>query len=773
MRVEGKMIMEQKKMERVELQLHTTMSNEISLIRPKDVVMGAMRHGMKAIAVTDLNSVQNFYEIARCQKEWDNDLKVIYGAELVHNDAATTVLVKNQEGLKPLYKLISGKTITAQERQHLLFGVHDPKLMRELDMAGYEGNSEELCRLVEDYDYIELRTGDGRTHQVLNQRLYHLGKKLGKPVVAVGNCHYLSPEDKIAKDMLDEVRNHWSNQDETYLRSTEEMLEQYAYLGKEAAYEVVVINTNKLADEVAFVDPTANSSKRFLLPNAAAEVRRICEEKLQKLYGDQPQIRTRLEQELALCNAEAVSMYLLCHKIVKHIQERGGLIGERGTVGSTLIAYLLDIADTNPLSAHYRCLDCKYTENAQADSGFDLPKKVCPHCGKLMIGDGHNIPFETCLGVNGEVKLDIDLNFSNVMRLEAKRFLTEYLGEDRIARAGTIATYSERIAQAYLQVYEDMTGCKLPDSEREEIVDKIIGIKRCEGKHPGGFMLLPEGVEWEDITPLRSDEDELCSYATHMGYLAICDAIPKLDLLSATYYALLEALFQVTDTKPEDIDYQDPAVYALFRNQDTCGIPEFFSQFTKELLTMPDDLHFSDLVKISGMAHGTNAWNENGAELMKAHPFRELISVRDDVFLTLRSNGVDRETAYTAMKWTRMGRLRHDMPKNKELIEKLHQAGVPEWYLESMKKVRYLFPKSHAVHYVKLGYMTAWFKVHYPEAFYTVTLEQMHTEQYEDMSNEDLEDLLKTKTSDFNTYGEREAVHFLLEARQRGYTTGD
>ena len=292
-----------------------------------------------------------------------------------------------------------------------------------------------------------------------------------------------------------------------------------------------------------------------------------------------------------------------------------------------------------------------------------------------------------------------------------------------------------------------------------------------DGAHPVGIMLLPEGMEWEDVTPVRPSDDEACPVTTHFEYYWIEEAVPKLDVLSVSYYDQLRDLFAVTSVKPEDIDFCDPKVYELFRNRDTCGVPEFSGQFTQELLTKLDVISFNNLVKVCGMAHGTNVWRENGEKLAQDHPFRELISVRDDVFLTLRQYGIDSKTAYKAMTATRKGVLKHDYPKNKELLEQLSKAGVPQWYLESMQKVWYLFPKAHAVHYVKLGYMMAWFKVYYPEAFYKVVLKHTKTAKYRDFSNGELEKLLEgLDTEDYCQMKQWETIALLLEARRRDRT---
>lgn len=750
--------MNMERYEKAELRLHTTLSDDISLITPKDAVQEAVRRGLKAIAITDRNSVQSFYEIAWCREKYGKALKVIYGAELCGTSGVTaTVLVKDQEGLKPLYKLISGKTITLEERGHLLFGANEQSALYQAVCD--DADPEVLRRLAADYDYIELSLSQDRA---LNQCLYNMGKALGKPVVAVGNCHYLNANQRIGKAVLDQVRRHCINAEETHLRTTEEMLEQYMYLGEKAAYEVVVTNPNKIADSIDQIDPSRGGYPTFTLPDAEATVRQLCEEKLQTLYGSNPRVLERLEQELA-CIGQNTSMFLLCHKIVQHVKEKGALTGIRGTAGSTLVAWLLGFSDVNPLPAHYHCPVCQYTEFAEADSGFDLPEKACSYCGKPMVGDGHNIPFEACLGLDGEGYCGIDLNMTDSMRNEAKRFLAELLGIDRLAVAGTISTYSQRVAESHVRSYVEQTGDEVWG---EWITDLITGVKRCDGTHPVGIMLLPEGMEWEDVTPVHPSDDEVCRIATHLEFYNLEDAIPKLNILSFSLYDRLRELFDVTGTEQADIDYRDPKVYALFRNLDTCGVPEFASQFAQDLLDDRDEICFSDLIKICGMAHGTNVWHENGEILAQAHPFRELIGNRDDVFLTLRQYGIERETAFAAMTATRKGTL----SRYEALIDDLAAAGIPRWYLESMRKVKYLFPKAHSVHYCKLAYMAAWFKMYYPEAFYKVTLKHTYTVPYETCSIPELEALLDAMDPyDCSQSREWETVSFLLDAYRQGY----
>ena len=758
--------MNKKNMQRSELQLHTIASENVSVLTPREVIEEAVNRGMKAVAITDRNSVQCFYSMEWLVQKHEKDIKVIYGVELPRASGDNvTVLVKDQAGLKPLYKLVSGKVISEEERKHLLFGAHDPSNLHQAVQDG--SGAKTLSQLAAEYDYIELRVkGNSPEDCELNRQLYTLGKKLGKPVVAVGNCKYLHTGHRICTDIIEYVRYGSTDVRELPLRTTEEMLEYYAYMGEEAALEVVVAAPNRIADSIDQVYPSKGHHSAFSLPNADKTVRKICEDNLRSICGEHPLIRDRFEQELA-CLGSHASLFLVTYKIIEHLQEKGALTGIRGTAGSSLIAYLLGFSAINPLPAHYFCPSCKHLEFAEAESGYDLQKKNCPHCGKPMISDGQNIPFETYMDNGDDFYADISLNMSNDMRVEAKRFLSELLGKDRLAAAGITISSTQKSATGYVRAYSEKMNGNFDEVVCKWLANKITGVKRGDGYRPGGIVLLPEGMEWEDVTPVRPNDDEICEVVTHMEYYSLEGLLPKIDLLSFSNYARLQDLFEVTGAKPSDVDYHDPKILDLFRNVSTGGVPGFSDKFTQNLLGKLETISFSDLVKVCSMAHSTNAWNENGEYLLQEHPFGTLIGNRDDVFLTLRQYGVDRPTACKAMKYTRMGKMQSDMASVNELVEKLQQFGVPKWYIDSMKKVRYLVPKAHAAHYAKLGYMIAWFKVYYPDAFYQVSMKHLDAEQYMSYNNDELTDLLKDL--DVIDYREWEVITFLIDARQNGY----
>ena len=756
--------------ERVELQLHTGMSDDISVISPKQAVIAAEEKGYKAIAITDKNSVQSFYDVAWFQKKYAPNLKVIYGAILQAEGEMRTVLVKEQPGIKALYRLVSGKPITAQQRKSLLFGAHEGGKLHQAALSG-----EVSPTLAEGYDYIELYTDHQEPkYQAANRRLWALGTAAGIPVVAVSGCCYIEPWDGIGKVIVEEQKYGSSPAQARHLKSTVELLTECAYLGQETARAVVVDNPQMISDSIAHIAISPGDIPPFALPHGQERVAQIARENLESLYGKEPpeQFRQRLETELSLLEHNA-SMFLLCHEIAKEIHSKGTLTGFRGPVGATLLAYLLDISDLNPLPVHYHCPACHYVEFTQGDSGFDLPHKTCPHCGKTMQGDGHNIPFETAMGHDGQQKIFVDLNVPRRLQTDTMVFVKNLVGEDRVIHAGTINTYSNRIAQTWVQDYVQKHDPEFYPEEADQIAEQITNVKCGEGIHPGGLMLLPEGMEWEDVTPVRTWDDSRFGIpgATHMEYFPIMDQLDKVDVLGHDIPERLKNLFSATGTKPEDVDYHDPAVYALFEKLDTCGLPEFADAFSKRLLELLKHIQFSDLVRITGMAHGTRVWRENGEEYFFAgHPFRELIGDRDDIFLTLRRYGIDSKNAFAIMTAVRKGRFREPTPKNLEWVEMLRQAGVPRWYIQSMQKICYLFPKAHGAHYTKMAVTAAWFKVYHPEAFYKVTLESMGAEQYRSCSNEELEARLTSiSEDDHSRRQEQQTLSLLLEARQRGF----
>ena len=465
----------------------------------------------------------------------------------------------------------------------------------------------------------------------------------------------------------------------------------------------------------------------FTIPGAYADLKHICKDKLHALYGTKPPISfvERLDEELSLVDRENLSsMYMLLHHLSVHLQESGGRIGIRGTFGSALISFLLGITDINPLPAHYRCPNCGYVKFSSKDSGYELLPQNCPRCDAALLGDGHNIPYETCSAlVQGKQVETVDINVSASAWEKAVGFLVEFLGEERIACAS-------------------------------------------EWNNPVCFMLLPEGMKFEDVTPITELTPPVCGVRkqTALPGYELTPTLLRVILLPHNDYDRIRWLHRLTGTKPEDIDYSDPNIYKLFQNLDTCGIPDFSTDCSKEILQKHKDMQFSDLIRVSGMTCGSDVWENNGEHLLQNHSFRDLISTRDDVFLTLRKHGITSRTAQTVMESVRKGKFCEDTEQNHKMTQQLLRAGLPAWYVESMQKIHYLFPKAHAAHYAKIAATLAWFKVCYPKAFYHVSLASMKAGDLLQYSDEVLREKRKTLACEESNL---EVIDLLLEARRR------
>lgn len=719
--------------ERVELHLHTSSSEDVSFITPKDVIETAVKMGHKAVAVTCRNSVQDFPELEACQRKYGKDIKIIYGAEVFYlkDDTAygIALLAKNKAGLKGLYRILSSLrkwgsrmvvdwNLIAAHRKNLLCGAMT-WVASELDGPLEKLRYDDLSL----FDYIAISPMEYSmvSEQVWHRQLYSIAKKHQIPVVAVGNCHYITARDSICKKLIERIRFGYADDTLYHFRTTGEMLREFSYLGKEAAYEVVVTNPNLIAQNIEWVYPIEGPYPKFTLPHAIESVRELCDKKLYLLYAENipAEVTKRLEAEFAMLQEEEhASIYLLAHHIADYLHDKGVCFGVRGTVGSTLIAYLLGISDTNPLPAHYCCPHCAHREfHVSAVSGYDLPRKPCPKCGAVMYGDGHNIPYEADMGVlPGDRQPLLALNIPDELRSDVLEFIKQLLGENHVAYAGALGRIRKYLADAYIEVYRDAHG-EISIEEEARIAEKLCTVKNSEGMHPGGIVLLPEGMEFEDITPIRKLNEPIHSMdqVTHMNFYDISAVIPKIDVISHEDYSRLTALFIATNTTPEDINYNDPKIYSMLCQSDTAGLVDFSSPLAKSLVGRILPRSFSELVKISGMLHGAGAWQDNGDRFLEEHPFGALIGDRDDIFQTLQNHGIDRETAYAVTEAVGKGRVNFE--ENRALMQSLSHTDIPEWYIESMKKIRYLFPKAHLAAYCKLSVALAWFKLYYPQEF--------------------------------------------------------
>ena len=471
------------------------------------------------------------------------------------------------------------------------------------------------------------------------------------------------------------------------------------------------------------------SYPKFTLPGADEDLVRICKERIRFLYGINPPylVMERLNAELAMMKGtNHSSVYMLAHHLTKHLHQKGYRTLMRGTFGSVLVSFLLEITEENPLPAHYHCPNCKYTQwIPEAASGYDLPAEICPYCGRELYGDGHDLPYEICMGlVPGAQEPYVEMNLTPAAKETAVCYLVQLLGEDRVARA-------------------------------------------CEWNNPVCFLLLPEGMKFEDVTPLTMLDPPVYGVRKQTvlpGY-ELSSVLQKVLILPLGIYDCISELHRLTNTKPEDVRYNDPNVYRLFRELDTLGIPEFSSGAGKEILGRLGEVRFSDLVRISGMIHGTDVWYGNGENLLAEHPFHALIGDRNDIFLTLQKYGVGRETAYMVAETVRKGKFGIRSEENARLEKKLSSAGVPQWYIDSMKRITYLFCKSQLIAFVKLYFSFAWFKFYYPEQFYNVTLRNLSAKEILHDSNEDLKQIIEVYVNDGDDPPEE--IMLLLEARRR------
>lgn len=718
---------------RNELHLHTKLSDDVSVIGVREIFEKTQKLGLKSIAFTNLNNVQDFPEAMRCAKKYEN-IKVVYGAEVQYKPDADspiyhlTLLAKNQAGIKELYKVISSigeenlidLTVLKENRKNLLVG-----------SCGPQGELYDL--IIKDkvpyavtafYDYFEIFPNKDILESETNKKIFYLGEELGVPVVAVSNGHCIEKTDKVCLDIVSLAQGkEVIPTDEYYIRTTKEMLEEFSYLGNYGAEKIVLENPQILIDVIENVEPLKTGNYHPVFENAYINLEKACYSKAFEIYGNPlpEQIKERLDTELGfLKDEQAASQYLLAKKLVDYAKEKGKLTTARGAVGSTFVAFLLGVSEINPLSPHYYC-DCHYFETSNlADDGLDLPVKVCPVCNKKLRTDGHNIPYEVFMGFKGDKEPDIDLNFPEKFRLAAQKFLEDVFGKTNVIQAGTVATVWDGIAEKYIKKYENAQNTNFKPEEKDNLINKIVGVKRSVGMHPGGVMVVPRDMDFEDFTPLNQNFAPRST--THFDFHSLHDTILKQDILGHSTLDLLLELEKRTGKSVVDIKLNDPLIYEMFQKADTLCIPEFDTDFLRDMLIETKPKNFNDLVKFLGLCHGTNVWTDNAEHLIKNKicSISEVIATRDDIFVYLISKGMDRATAFRIMESVRKGlwakQKLSDWDK-KYFVEEMQNINVPEWYIESISKIRYMFPKAHATAYVMNAVRLMWFKKYYPEEF--------------------------------------------------------
>ena len=681
------------------------------------------------------------------------------------------LFAKNQQGLRNLYHLISDANLKHFKRVPRVFKSELVKLREgliigsacennELFQAVIRGRSDrELKRIASFYDYLEVqplannrfmleKTASGRPiardeEQLrdFNRTIVRIGQEMGKTVVATGDVHFLNPEDEIFRHILLATKgfDDADKPNPLYFRTTDDMLREFSYLGEEKAYEIVVTNTNLIADMCETVRPVPHNLFAPKIENSVEDLKALVYGKMHRLYGENPPalIVNRVETELNdIINCHYDVIYMSAQRLVQNSLENGYLVGSRGSVGSSIVAYMSGITEVNSFPPHYRCPNenCKYTTfdvPKGYECGADLPDDVCPKCGTPFAKEGFNIPFETFLGFGGDKVPDIDLNFSGEYQGRAHAYCTEMFGKSHVFRAGTVGTVAEKTAFGYVKKYLEERGKTASAAEKNRLAAGCVGVRRTTGQHPGGLVVIPQENEIWDFCPVQHPADDPNSdqITTHFEYHSMEENLLKLDMLGHDDPTMIRMMEDVTGVDAKTIPLDDKKTMSIFTSSKVLGyekdkilgptgavgVPEFNTRFTRGVLldTMPEKFDF--LVRICGYTHGTDVWLGNAKDLIVSGTARvdQTIGARDDIMIYLIACGLPEKRAFKIMESVRKGR---GLPDGAE--EEMRAAGVPDWYIGSCKKIKYLFPKAHAVAYVMMAFRIAWFKVYHPLAFY-------------------------------------------------------
>jgi DNA polymerase-3 subunit alpha (Gram-positive type) len=747
------------------------------------------------------------------------------------------ILAKNQTGRINLYKLVSAshltyyykrplipKSLIEKNREGLIIG--SACEAGELFRALLDGQSDEqIARIVRFYDYLEIQPiGNNRfmiaseKHRdinsdddliALNKKVVKLGEQFNKPVVATCDVHFLDPEDEVYRRIIMAGKGFKDADDQAplYLRTTEEMLEEFSYLGSEKAEEIVITNTNMIADMCDKIAPVRPDKCPPVIENSDQQLTDICYRKAHEMYGDPlPEIvEARLKKELnsIISNGFAV-MYIIAQKLVWKSVEDGYLVGSRGSVGSSFVATMAGITEVNPLSPHYYCKKCHYNDFYSDEvkkfagmAGCDMPDKNCPNCGEKLVKDGFDIPFETFLGFKGNKEPDIDLNFSGEYQSKAHKYTEVIFGYGQTFRAGTIGTLADKTAFGYVKNYYEERGKHKRTSEINRIVEGCVGVRRTTGQHPGGIVVLPVGEEINSFTPVQHPANDMTTdtITTHFDYHSIDHNLLKLDILGHDDPTMIRMLQDLTGIDPTEIPLDDKEVMTLFQNTDALGIkpediggcklgclgiPEFGTDFAMQMVIDCQPKYFSDLVRISGLSHGTDVWLGNAQTLIQEGKatISTAICTRDDIMTYLIGMGLDSEESFKIMEAVRKGTVAKGKCANwGEWEQDMLDHNVPDWYVWSCKKIQYMFPKAHAAAYVMMGWRIAYCKINYPLAYYCAYFSiRASAFSYEIMcqGREHLERILADykKRSDSLTNKEQDAVkdmRIVQEMYARGF----
>ncbi len=678
----------------------------------------------------------------------------------------TMVFAKNAEGIQTLYRLISDShlkyyykrpiipmSLLSKNRDNLIIG--SACEAGELYSAVFSGKPwNELMKIAEFYDFLEIQPLGNNAFMVdkglvtdeqalidINRSIVKLGEALKKPVCATGDVHFTDPEDAIYREiiMTGQGFTDADKQPPLYYRTTEQMLDEFSYLGQEKAFEVVVTNTNAVADMCDEVQPLKTGVYPPVIENSAQMLQDMAWSKANELYSKDGMlnetVKLRLEDELTPIIKHGFDvMYIIAQKLVSKSLEDGYLVGSRGSVGSSFVAFLAGITEVNSLGPHYRCPSCNHSifdTSGNYHTGVDMPDTMCEHCGTDMVKDGFNIPFATFLGFDGDKAPDIDLNFSGEYQLRAHKFTIELFGKDNVFKAGTISGVKDKTAYGFVKKYLEQKGVITNNAEINRLVSGCTGIKRTTGQHPGGLMVLPKGRSIYEFCPIQHPADSVDSdvITTHFDYHSIHDNLLKLDLLGHDDPTMIRKLHDLSGIDPRTVALDDEKTMSIFTDIGALGIatdeileqtgaaaiPEFGTKFVRAMLTEAKPSTFDGLVRISGLSHGTGVWVGNSQDIIKSGQatLNEIICVRDDIFTFLIFKGMERKQAFAVAESVRKGK-----GLKPEWEEQMLKLGLPKWYIGSCKKIEYMFPRAHAVAYVMMAYRIAWFKVHRPLDFY-------------------------------------------------------
>ncbi|MBZ9608283.1 PolC-type DNA polymerase III [Clostridium estertheticum] len=701
----------------------------------------------------------NIFDLDTLNKEFLGDFN-IKKANTYH----VIILAKNQVGLKNLYKLISASNLEHFHRRPrlpktLIEKYRDGLIVGSACEAGQvykevlHGKSEEdIRKIVKFYDYLEIQpllnnkfmikngtVKDESELMDINRKICAIGEKNNLPVVATGDVHFLEASDEVFRKILMAGKGFSDADDQPplYFKTTNEMLKEFSYLGEKKCREVVIGNPNKIAEMVEVIKPIPDGTYTPKIEGAEEDIRKMTSDKVHSIYGDPlPEVvEKRLEKELnSIINNGYAVLYLIAEKLVAKSLADGYLVGSRGSVGSSFAANMSNITEVNGLPPHYVCPDCKKSEfflDGSIGSGADLPDKECPNCGALYKKDGHDIPFETFLGFEGDKEPDIDLNFSGENQADIHRYTEVLFGKGHTFKAGTIGTIADKTAYGYVKKYLGEKNVMVPQAEIERLVLGCTGVKRTSGQHPGGIMVVPSDNDIHNFCPVQHPADDPNSdiITTHFDYHSISGRLLKLDILGHDDPTMLKMLQDLTGLDPITIPLSDPSVISLFTSPaalgltikelgcevGSYGVPEFGTKFVRQMLLDTQPKSFSDLVRISGLSHGTDVWINNAQYYIKEGftTLKDCISTRDDIMVYLMQKNLEPKTAFTIMEKVRKGK---GLTEDDEKVMREHD--VPDWYIGSCKKIKYMFPKGHAVAYVMMAVRIAYYKVYYPKEYY-------------------------------------------------------